>query len=259
MKLQDLFEASVGSDISFDDELDLEQTIKLIKKSCSNSIQLIQNDHLIYRGWKYEDIPPYCLIDPTKTTRKSEGTSNYYTLIFDNHPEMKEYPKRSKSLICTTDLWTAKKYSVKQRCTMVIPFDTTKIGIVNKSDIWDVNCKLFNCKLSLEHLNIVFKKSGITDNNWDTFKHQLQDDEFKNKFLDILNDYQHSIGNNSSLYDNVIEAYSPKNTGFTSCYTANYNVSGDSEAWIGGKCILIHLRDIEHLDDVLAGLSKDLK
>ena len=104
---------------------------ELIRAHCKRGI-----NSTIYRAFsRYMDTEPYAFIDPTKSNepRVSRNTENYYTLIIDNDPRWKKFPRRSKSIICSTDKNRASSYGSVFR---VIPYDTAKIGIVPASDIF---------------------------------------------------------------------------------------------------------------------------
>ncbi len=87
----------------------------------------------IYRG--VEDLNDYeCyIIEPAKFNRESRNTLNHYTLLMDNLPSWKNYPKRSKSIICTTDYNGTTNYGRRFR---VIPETSSMIGICSKGDLW---------------------------------------------------------------------------------------------------------------------------
>ena len=74
------------------------------------------------------------LIDTNNFNRKSANTFNHYTIWMDNHSSWEAYPKRSKSLICSTDSDYARGFgSVK----LIIPADKNKIGVCSDSDLWE--------------------------------------------------------------------------------------------------------------------------
>jgi len=75
-------------------------------------------------------------IDSNKMNRVSANTFNYYTLWMDNHPSWSEFPKRSKSLVCSTNLITASNYARKSYAQLMIPADSNKIGICSDDDLW---------------------------------------------------------------------------------------------------------------------------
>lgn len=109
--------------------LENDEAINIIKDKCSD---WNYNDLPIYRGTDLSF--DYILINPSERTRKSANARfNIYTTLIDNSPYWKEYPKRSKSLICTLDKNKAINYGYNYR---VIPFDNSKWGICENSDIW---------------------------------------------------------------------------------------------------------------------------
>jgi hypothetical protein len=95
------------------------------------------DDKPIYRGIystggiKLGDV---MLFNPKAIDRESANTKNYYTLLFDNSPYRNGFPKRSKSLICSTSYYTAEDFG--ERVYRVIPFDGAKIGVCNSDDFW---------------------------------------------------------------------------------------------------------------------------
>jgi len=90
-------------------------------------------DKPIYRGfWGEGDA---VIIDPRDQERFSANTRNYYTWIIDNSPAYKDYPKRSRSLICTDDIGTARTFG-DDIAWRVIPFDGAKIGVCSSLDLW---------------------------------------------------------------------------------------------------------------------------
>lgn len=133
----------------------LDDVIKILKSKCSKSLWMISSDRPIYRGdWYVNQIPGgkeaaqkatvAFTVDTSATQRKSTNTYNFYTEIFDSHPKMKAYPKRSRSFICTTSRKTAADYASHDGTGLwrIIPFDSAKIGIVGKPDIWNVGKKV---------------------------------------------------------------------------------------------------------------------
>jgi hypothetical protein len=109
--------------------LKAEEAIDIFKKNCK---QYNWDGQELYRGLSGND-SDYGILDPSKHDRKSATTENYYTMWIDNSKKWKSYPKRSKSLICTTDLTTAEGYGDAH---LVIPFDGANIGICPEDDLW---------------------------------------------------------------------------------------------------------------------------
>lgn len=94
------------------------------------------DDKPIYRAFystkkiKNSDVMLY---NPKAIDRVSANTKNYYTLLFDNSPYRNNFPKRSKSLICSTNYYNTIDYGDIFR---VIPFDDAKIAICDSEDFW---------------------------------------------------------------------------------------------------------------------------
>lgn len=84
----------------------------------------------IFRGF---DSPPLGYINTDKMQRTSANTFNYYTIWMDGDREWAAYPKRSKSLICSTDRGTANGFGDTQ---IIIPADKNKIGVCDSNDLW---------------------------------------------------------------------------------------------------------------------------
>jgi len=79
-------------------------------------------------------------VDPTARTteRKSANTYNYYTLWMDNDPAWASFPKRSRSLICSTSLNIASSYKGQGGKPMVvIPVENCTIGVCSAADLWE--------------------------------------------------------------------------------------------------------------------------
>ena len=86
----------------------------------------------IYRGLR-NNISLYAFVEPEKYTRVSANTENYYTLMIDNSPNWEGYPKRSKSIICSSSKSGASGYGNVYR---VIPKNGAKIGVCSSDDFW---------------------------------------------------------------------------------------------------------------------------
>jgi hypothetical protein len=114
-----------------------EDAIKFIRKNSLRYLSKIyrkghlNDDACIYRG--VDKASNISFVSPSKSIRSSLNTENYYTLLIDNGPLWKNYPKRSESIICSTNASSAKKYG---DLFLVIPKDTAKIGICPVWDIW---------------------------------------------------------------------------------------------------------------------------
>jgi hypothetical protein len=112
----------------------------------------------IYRGLKGFEIqkedgsyPNAFITKPSESIRPSAA---YYNILIDNLPEWKDYPKRSKSLICSTDTRGAGSYGEVYR---VIPLiEGFKLGVCPTHDLWtsfNEGLKLFEPEFHLRGLD----------------------------------------------------------------------------------------------------------
>ncbi|NPV12905.1 MAG: hypothetical protein HPY57_14130 [Ignavibacteria bacterium] len=119
---------------SISEELSEEQLINYIKENCK---EFLKKPKVITRSIRPDNLGKdwidfdYFYSDPKTLNRKSSDCYNYYTLIIDNAPEWKDYPKRSKSFICT--LGTS---HIEGNRYYVIPKDDSKWGVCKKHDIF---------------------------------------------------------------------------------------------------------------------------
>ena len=111
--------------------ISIDEAADTIIKHCSKALTAYYNKSIIYRGVQEES--NFISIDPKKHTRESINTYNYYTLINDNSPKWKKYPKRSKSIICTTSGAEADMYG---DIYVVFPYDGSKVGLCPFRDYW---------------------------------------------------------------------------------------------------------------------------
>jgi hypothetical protein len=198
-----------------------------------------KDDTKIFKGID-TNLSKYNYINPTIIQRKSANTSNISTLLFDNSPYNIKYPKRSKSLICTSNYNRATLYGDVYR---VIPFDGAKIAVCPDYDFWYSFRKIaeygniddFNDLISFSYYSNFITQ--INDTNYDIFIRQLQNlcdklkIENKYNFPTDINDY-------FKLFDaksNDIDLYDYKE--YAKLDLAN------NEVWTDSKCLL-YLPDI---------------
>ena len=234
-----------------------DEAISLLNKHCRQAMNNFFVGHPIYRGLKNNNY--YLWIDPSDFERKSANTKNYYTLLIDNSPYWKDYPKRSKSIICTMDNNTAIEYGHDY---IVFPYDGAKIGICPQEDFWfgfdnktikeDLNS--FN-----ENLKKLFKINNIPLNDksykgivksFKEFdkKYKLQTlyfdeiDRFvTTHFIEWFKDY------NGNLLDHLNKLFDPKKNGFK-LQTVNKPIQCSyCEVWTDSKSILIDAKTAELL------------
>ena len=162
--------------------------ISLLEQNCSKAINAYKKGNIIYRGLEDFNGNRECLyVNPKSYVRESHNTQNYYTWINDNSPKWNKYPKRSESIICTTERDIAVDYG---NVYIVFPYDGAKIGVCSNSDYW----------YSFSHLRYETKIASL-----DSFNHQLNS-IFENfgKSLDYISDYD-DLKYAFKEFDNIIK------------------------------------------------------
>jgi hypothetical protein len=251
---QFLSEASVGAKPTFN-PIQVEEAIDILNTHCKDALWMLLEDRPIARGddSAHQQIKStgFALVDTSATTRKSQNTTNHYTTIFDNHPDMKQYPKRSKSFIASTEYDSAEGHANRFYSFIIVPYDGVKIGVVNSNDMWDHEVDLFGMNDNLAGANNLFHYCASQDKGRDWNKWQTwldYDEKLKNGdavVLAGLNEALRRVGSDVSLEkcDNflkeVFKAYSPYTIGFSCQTTKTLNHQLESEVWVGGQCMII--------------------
>ena len=243
----------------------------------------------IYRGLNGgEDI---MMVDPSKYERVSLDGYNFYTLIIDNMDTWKDYPKRSRSIICASKTAAASSYGALYR---VIPLNPqAKFGVCSKGDIWiSFNKQNFNSLSGVNGdfayiANFIIQKTDIASSNHaelDLLKkihksnqrntEHISYDELKwfLNFIDInkieLSNYNvqstliskfireyFDVAGEESLLKLTEKALEPEDNGFSlvNYYDdAGWDHVNSHEVWTDSKCILIKLDYFtRNVDDIL--------
>jgi len=114
--------------------LTIAQVVKELRKYCSESISMVHEPLKIWRGMQ-DDRASVLRIDTSVGKRKSENTSNHYTELMDHSPLYAGWPKRSKSLICTTDVNYAADFGTPYA---IFPYNGMKIAVCPTYDLWQL-------------------------------------------------------------------------------------------------------------------------
>lgn len=147
-----------------------EDAIKVIRAKCKKHVKAITSGNRphIYRGIQgYHE--NYGIVDiGSEDDRRSKNTTNHMTLLMDNLPSWKSYPKRSQSIICSTNSSNASSYG---SLYMVYPTDQCNIGVCPASDIWDGFFKAFGgYRIDVPAWNNYLKTHSIPDTGWAAMK-----------------------------------------------------------------------------------------
>lgn len=116
-------------------EISNDEALRLVKTKCSNYLATISKLPHIVRGIEY-DRGDFAIGDPTDSVRVSRNTTNEYTLLLDNLPSWKEYPKRSNSFICGTAGNRGYVKGFGSYLYYVFPYNNTTIGVCPNEDLW---------------------------------------------------------------------------------------------------------------------------
>ena len=229
---------------------------KWIDKHGSKAFERAKLGNKIYRG--VSGIKgDYFIIDPKKgkPRRSAYVGSNFYTLLMDNLPSWKQYPKRSQSVICTTDLSKANDYASNGQPYIVIPKDGSKIGVCNDDDIFTSfpylfksfknkdgsTNTLFRFSDELKTLESYLPKSYNSDKSWSSlvkmFKEIDSTDEVHQELLGLNKYWFSKITGGDSL--KKLESFmEPKKNKF-SLKKAGDLIPYDKEVWTDGECVLL--------------------
>jgi hypothetical protein len=272
MKISELFkptrvlEAAVNSRPTYTEIESEERAIEIIYSRSGDALWMLKNDAMLYRGVDDMELQnlKYCAyVDSSKTERRSQNTSNHYTAIFDNHPEMTNFPKRSRSFIGSTSQSTALMGYADGHIDflfVMIPFDDAKIGVAPKADIWHLMVDAFGMNTYLENINYKFSmlhgddisdfynfdenlravcrsKRGLNhEDEWDgddaDWASALRGyDRFKSIFPD---------GDCMKYMDTINDAYSPRKTGLQWYYPKDLPKNlKNNEVWVSGKMLMV--------------------
>ncbi len=154
--------------------LDLDEAITLIKTHCSDALREERSNCRIYRGINLDSDAAY--FDPSQAQpRRSRNSDNFVTLIMDNSPPWKAYPKRSRSMICTNSLGKAMAYG---HVYMVLPYNGTNIGVAPKYDIWEgfydsTGMEVPDINIHLETMCSDIIGEELSQTDWEEFCGQL--------------------------------------------------------------------------------------
>jgi hypothetical protein len=187
--------------------LDVSAAIELLNRHCKASLADIATGNVMWRGM--ENVSQQAaVIDTINSSRTSRDTNNLYQLMMDISPHLKEFPSRSKSLICANNEEQASGYLGSTYA--VFPFDGVDVCTAKEADLHDTLLTELSTDLYLlnSELARVFAKFGIQPNTADKFTDaQLLDKQLTHAnslmLLLVLADVCRSIVN----VEKVVKAY----------------------------------------------------
>lgn len=262
MKLATVFnllEAAVGADLQTKRTAKTIQAIcNIIYDDCYDALWMFKTNKPLWRGHKTPlapentaVVPEAVVLDPSATERVSQNTSNHYTLFFDNHPERANWPKRSRSLICTTSRAAASSYARELSPYAIIPFDHTKVGAVNSNDMWETRLTIPSVKRNeIVDFNETWATLYPNLRTWDDWVRADGDKTLQDAAIALARETDPGtdgvIGNvglliqKHGLLATINMMYSNKNLTPAHSVHKTSNLQGVSgEVWVGGKCLVI--------------------
>jgi len=225
-----------------------EEAMGIIKQSCKNITSYYKNNkERIYRGSSRIN-SDFAITDPEQYERKSRNTYNFYTLLMDNLPNWSAYPKRSKSLVCSTNQNSAANYG--GQVFLLFPFDSCKIGVCPSTDVWGTTIAIDVGwgKLAWDSIGGILRNMGFVDTDWQELANDLrgftQKDSRNASGIGIpaygesplLTAFAKSKSKNLLAF--FQKMMNPKDRGFTLIPTSGPLPSENRELWIGGDKIV---------------------
>lgn len=229
-------------------KITIDEAIQIIKKNNPSGI----SKNYIYRGIGNTNFSAG-FVQPSKYNRKSAYTINTYTTLFDNLPSWQKYPKRSKSIVCTTRLHYSSNFG---NSYVIFPKEGSKIGICPDADIWTSFFDLHDNGVTMDDFNYEMKKLfNAAGNHSDEISYPKM-----LKMFDFISrhkaEYNREIGNEIlDIWDsneefsklhffNFLNKFllNPKYNNFRlTLYNSkfNYDTEIPHELWTDGDCVII--------------------
>ena len=196
---------------------------------------------LIFRG--IFSSAPMSYIDPTKgRLRRSANTSNEYMLLIDNFPDWRKFPKRSKSLICSTNIKYADDYGYIK---LVLPQNGAKLGVCPSDDFWN-SFNIVQKELSIHNMAKFNRELGYiigqdVDDDWTTLRNAIYRWDITD--LPFLPDeWQDVIQDNGTLMKALRYLLDPKLNKFQIKSIGDI-LPRNVEVWTDSPCLLVNVEE----------------
>jgi hypothetical protein len=228
-----------------------ENAFELIDKHCSAFAHSMDHQQL-FRGGSGTTHPNKCLLGNSNVgePRRSANTSNYFTWWADNHPDWKNFPKRSRSFICSSDYFTADQYGTAM---LFVPYDNAHVGVVPADDLFNAIGSPQDGTLDDENditrtvLLAVHEehKDEERPTSYEAFVRQLKlaDMELLQRhtafsgMVDAIKNMKHFKA--TTYYDVIRGMFNPKD--FKEGKASSIKLPRDSEIYVQGEAILLPL------------------
>ena len=253
-------------------EITDEEFVRLVKENCQD---FLANPKYLQR-MKGDFNGEYSYIDPKQHVRKplmdTEGAgvvSTHHTLLMENLPSWKAFPKRSESIIGSLKFNEDQAFG--QRCYLVIPYDGANFGLAPASDLWGSYCEVGDMKYEFDN---VFTERltdlDVSEKSYEAMMKDLQhyyedylirerNKEYKrslsyidNIFMNFSSDGIGSVEEGFDKYFAPQKFSSRVGAGAKEFKSVEYNglVSDDKrEFWTDSRCFLVYLEDFGHFGE----------
>ncbi|MCK9416974.1 hypothetical protein M0Q97_09980 [Candidatus Dojkabacteria bacterium] len=133
MKFLKKFDNYTAGSERYGDILTEEEFNDLYEKYCKNH----KNSSIkLYRGVP-KTLENFYYQNPKGHIRKSIEEENIHVILMSELESWEDFPPYNQSIIGSTNYDSAKNYGWGGTCFEIIPFDDTKIGICDESNIWE--------------------------------------------------------------------------------------------------------------------------
>jgi hypothetical protein len=269
-----------------------EEFINLAKTKCKDFLtnpKYLQRIKTSYDG-------DYSYINPKLSHRnplmKEEGAggvfSSHHTLLMDNLPSWNGFPKRTQSIIGSTNFGFDPSFGDHYYC--IIPYDNAKFAVAPDCDLWNSSCKIANNEYKFDdYFSESFSQAGIPD---DTYENMMND--IQKLYDDYLGGKEHQVSGyinrilKQMKEDNVTDIrialndyFAPdkfrglgtKLVGFNGFTLMNYSeisniqekdslgnlIKYGNEFWTDSECLIVYLGDSSSPRDVYENYNKVLQ
>lgn len=229
-----------------------DEVIEIIKSNCKN----ININWPLYRGMTIG--PAYQIIDTSNSYRISANTTNHYTIMIDRVLNKLDpsYPKRSKSLICSTnrgyaDLYAEDHMDDNGALYVIVPFDDVVLGVCPTKDIWEIKTLLGNKYRTIHDINSMMFFARVPDDSYEDILDFLISDKWdRNRNHEL--DECFPLGITKEDADKkLMSMYSNDNLKFSFIKSNEISSYKNNEVWFSGKCIAILARKWKNICDTL--------
>lgn len=234
---------------------DLAEAVELFNNECSESVALL--DFPIWRGMRNHK-PNFVVIDPSTGIRKSENTTNHYTEIIDNSPYMNGWPKRSKSLICSSEPDNPSGYG---DLYAIFPFNGVKIAVCPGADMWQTPIDLstefadYNSWSDMAAFNDYLRRTLLLPSDYQQMVNKITYDEHWRTEVFPM----HTAMSPDDFLPYLQKKLSPQVAGFQLLSIGKYaNVQPrENECWIGGPVLAVRSDQLVSLAAALRGRNNE--